>query len=162
MYFSLYGMNTDQIIINRVFPEQAGAFSRLAERQRAYVAEIVDYFQPVPVAQLPLFEDEIIGTARLLELGQSLYGDEDPSQCYMSSPSYAFNKEGSDYTLEVVLPFVQKEEIDLTRQGDNLVIRVGSFRRHVPLPRAIIRLKTAGAKMDDGRLIVRFSGEVST
>lgn len=161
MYFSLYGMNTDQIIINRVFPEQAGAFSRLAERQRAYAAEIVDYFQPVPVTQLPLFEDEVIGVTQLQALGQSLYGDEDPSQCYISSPAYAYKKEGRDYLLEVAMPFVQKEEIDLTRQAEDLVIRVGSFKRHVPLPRSVVRLKTAGAKMDDGRLIVRFADEVS-
>lgn len=162
MYFGLYGMTTDQIIINRVFPEQAGVFARLAERQQAYVAEIVAYFQPVPVAQIPLFEDEIIGAARLQELGQSLYGDEDPAQCYISSPAYAFHKEGEDYTLEVTLPFVQKEEVDLTRQADDLVIRIGGFKRYVPLPRAIVRMKTAGARMDDGRLIVRFANEVPT
>ncbi|PON14248.1 arsenic-transporting ATPase [Candidatus Entotheonella serta] len=162
MYFGLYGMTTDQIIINRVFPEQAGAFSRLAERQRAYVAEIAAYFEPVPVTQLPLFKDEVIGVGRLQALGQALYGNEDPSICYMSSPTYTFNKEGRDYTLEVAMPFVQKEEIDLTRQADDLVIRIGSLKRHVPLPRAIVRLKTAGAKMDEGRLIVRFANEVPT
>ncbi|WP_089935326.1 ArsA family ATPase [Candidatus Entotheonella palauensis] len=161
MYFGLYGMNTDQIIINRVFPEQAGVFSRLAARQTAYTAEIAEYFQPVPVTQLPLFEDEIIGMARLQEVGHALYGDEDPSQCYISSPSYTFKKDGQDYLLEVVMPFVQKEEIDLTRQAEDLVIRVGNFKRHVPLPRSVVRLKTAGAKMDDGRLIVRFVNEVS-
>ncbi|ETX06796.1 MAG: hypothetical protein ETSY2_15000, partial [Candidatus Entotheonella gemina] len=104
MYFGLYGMNTDQIIINRVFPEQAGVFSRLAARQTAYTAEIAEYFQPVPVTQLPLFEDEIIGMARLQEVGHALYGDEDPSQCYISSPSYTFKKDGQDYLLEVVMP----------------------------------------------------------
>ncbi|WP_256872896.1 ArsA family ATPase [Candidatus Entotheonella palauensis] len=63
--------------------------------------------------------------------------------------------------LEVVMPFVQKEEIDLTRQAEDLVIRVGNFKRHVPLPRSVVRLKTAGAKMDEGHLIVRFADEVS-
>jgi arsenite-transporting ATPase len=161
MYFNLYGMNTDQIIINRVFPEAAGAFSRLAERQRAYAAEIAAYFQPVPVARLPLFEDEVIGTARLQDLGLLLYGDADPSQCYISSPAYTFTKEGRDYRLEVAMPFVQKEEIDLTRQAEDLIIRVGSFKRHVPLPRTLANMKTAGAKMDHGRLVVRFANEVS-
>jgi arsenite-transporting ATPase len=163
MYFNLYGMNTDQVIINRVLPEEAGAFSRLAARQRAYAAEIAAYFQPVPVTQLPLFEDEMIGTARLQELGLLLYGeDDDPTKCYISSPAYTFKKDGSHYLLEVVMPFVQKEEIDLTRQTEDLVIRVGSFKRHVPLPRTVVGMKTAGAKMDNGRLIVRFANEVPT
>ena len=162
MYFNLYGMNTDQIIINRVFPEEAGVFSRIAARQRAYAAEIAAYFQPVPVVELPLFEDEVIGAARLQEVGELLYGDEDPSQCYIASPAYTFNKEGQGYTLAVVMPFVQKEEIDLTRQAEDLVIRVGGFKRHVPLPRTMMNMKTIGAKMDHGRLVVQFANEVRT
>ncbi len=60
------------------------------------------------------------------------------------------------YRLEIALPFVCKEDIDLQRQPEDLVIRVGSFKRHVPLPRTVARLKTAGAKMDGSCLVVRF------
>ena len=52
-----------------------------------------------------------------------------------------------------------KTTTDLTRQPEQLVVRVGSFKRHVPLPRTVSRLKTAGAKMEEDRLVVRFAKE---
>ncbi len=128
--------------------------------QATYAAEIRDYFQPVPVATLPLFAQEVIGLDRLQEVAQTLYGDADPMQCYLEAPAYTFTKEGTAYRLDMALPFVQKDEIDLTRQQDNLVIRVGSFKRYVPLPRAVARLKTAGARLDGSHLAVRFAEEV--
>ena len=72
-----------------------------------------------------------------------------------------FVKDGEVYRLELTLPFVRKEEIDLTRQPEELVVRVGSFKRHVPLPRAVARLKTVGAKMDGSRLRIQFAEEVT-
>jgi hypothetical protein len=41
------------------------------------------------------------------------------------------------------------------------VVRIGSFKRHVPLPRAVSRLKTAGAKMEGDRLVVRLGKEMN-
>ena len=52
-----------------------------------------------------------------------------------------------------------KEELAISRQHDEVVIRVGTFKRHVPLPRVLTRLKTAGAKLDGGRLTVQFVEE---
>jgi arsenite-transporting ATPase len=161
MYFSLYGVTTDRVIINRLFPASEGYFSRWATTQTTYAAEIRDYFAPVPVSTLPLFADEVVGQARLREVAEALYQDEDPTQGSLEAPPYAFTKEGEHYRLELTLPFVQKEEIDITRQREDLVIRVGSFKRYVPLPRAIARLKTAGAKMEGSRLIVQFGAEGS-
>jgi arsenite-transporting ATPase len=54
---------------------------------------------------------------------------------------------------------VQKEEIDVTREADELVVRVGSFKRHVPLPRTVARLKTGSARMDGARLRIQFVEE---
>jgi arsenite-transporting ATPase len=54
---------------------------------------------------------------------------------------------------------VHKEEIDLTRRQEDLLVRVGSFTRHVPLPRAVARLRTAGAKMQGQRLVITFAEE---
>jgi arsenite/tail-anchored protein-transporting ATPase len=162
MYFNLYGMTTDQIIINRLFPAEDGYFSRWATMQAAYAKDISDYFQPVPVTQLPLFAQEVLGQDRLSEVAQTLYKDEDPMQCYINAPTYAFTKEGNGYYLEIKLPFVEKREIDLTRQSEDLVIRIGGFKRHVPLPRAVARLKTGKANMDGNRLVVSFVEEVTT
>jgi arsenite-transporting ATPase len=101
----------------------------------------------------------MIGIPRLQDIAQALYAGADPTQLYLREPPYAFTKAGETYTLQLTLPFVQKEELTISRQHDEVVIRVGTFKRHVPLPRALRRLKTAGAKLDGGRLTVQFVEE---
>src|SRR4029450_7373140 len=86
MYFSLYGMVTDQVIINRLFPTSEGYFSRWSATQAGHVAEIRDYFQPVPVTTLPLFADEVVGMARLQDVAAALCQGADPTQFYLQEP----------------------------------------------------------------------------
>jgi len=159
MYFNLYGMITDQVIINRLVPEGEGALARWAHTQAGHVAALREYFQPVPVVTLPWFDEEMVGIPRLQDIAQALYHGADPSQFYLHEPPYTFTKAGEVYTLQLTLPFVQKEELAISRQHDEVVIRVGTFKRHVPLPRVLTRLKTAGAKLDGGRLTIQFVEE---
>src|SRR5499425_610945 len=159
MYFSLYGMITDQVIVNRLVPTGERSLARWSHVQAGYVAALREYFQPVPVATLPWFDAEMIGLPRLQDIAQVLYDGTDPTQFYLREPPYTFTKTGELYTLQLTLPFVQKEELAISRQHDEVVIRVGTFKRHVPLPRVLTRLKTAGAKMDGGRLTVQFVEE---
>jgi arsenite-transporting ATPase len=58
--------------------------------------------------------------------------------------------------LRIALPFVAKSEINLARHGDELVVTVGSYRRLIALPAALTRHTIAGARVDDGALLVRF------
>jgi arsenite/tail-anchored protein-transporting ATPase len=59
--------------------------------------------------------------------------------------------------LSVELPFASKEEIALSRHADEIVIDVGTWRRNLVLPRALIDAPTEGAKFDDHVLKIRFS-----
>lgn len=159
MYFSMYGITTDRVIINRLFPESDGYFSQWAKTQAKYAEEITEYFKPVPVSPLPLFADEVVGRDRLDQVAKQLYDGDDPAQFYLNAPPFGFEKENGGYRLELTMPFVHKEEIDITREAEDLVVRVGSFKRYVPLPRTVAKLKTGGAKMAGGRLQIHFVGE---
>jgi arsenite/tail-anchored protein-transporting ATPase len=156
MYFSLYGMTTDQVVVNRLMPSTEGYFARWADQQGIYLDEIRAYFDPVPVSTLPMFPQEVVGAARLDEVADALYASLDPTATLLSSPPYSFEKDGDSYTLRVSLPFAHRGDVDITRVEDNLILRVSSFKRHIPLPRSMLRLKTAGASMRDGHLVVRF------
>ena len=65
----------------------------------------------------------------------------------------------SGATLRIALPFVARSDIDLARHGDELVVTVGSYRRLVALPAALVRHTVAGARIEDGALRVRFRAE---
>jgi len=60
-------------------------------------------------------------------------------------------------TLE--LPFVEKDEVELAIASGDLIVRVGNVRHHVPIPRTLSGLSPSGAKVEDGRLTVRFTKE---
>jgi arsenite-transporting ATPase len=162
LYFCLYGMATDQVIVNRVMPPSDGYFAEWVRTQSGYVDEIRAFFEPVPVATLPMFPREVVGLASLEELAEKLYGDEDPARVYLHAPPYQFAKRGRRYTLGMTLPFVDATSIDITRASDSLVIRIGGFKRHIPLPRGVQRLETVGARMVGARLTVELDEPAPT
>ena len=64
VYFSLYGLMVDAIIVNRVLPEAVSDifFSEWRAAQQATLEETERYFAPVPVRRVPLFTHEVLGT----------------------------------------------------------------------------------------------------
>ncbi|MGW0839269.1 ArsA family ATPase [Streptomyces sp. NPDC002787] len=57
----------------------------------------------------------------------------------------------------IPLPGAIREELDLVRRGDELVVTAGQFRRIVPLPSALRRCTVDGAALRDGELRIRFA-----
>ncbi|MEU1040906.1 ArsA-related P-loop ATPase [Streptomyces sp. NPDC005907] len=57
----------------------------------------------------------------------------------------------------IPLPGAIREELDLVRRGDELVVSAGQFRRIVPLPSVLRRCTVAGAALREGELRVRFT-----
>ncbi|KMS72241.1 hypothetical protein ACM01_24425 [Streptomyces viridochromogenes] len=55
------------------------------------------------------------------------------------------------------LPGAVRDELDLIRRGDELVVTAGQFRRIVPLPSALRRCGVDGAGLRDGELRIRFA-----
>ena len=58
--------------------------------------------------------------------------------------------------LRLSLPLVSRAEVDLARNGDDLVVTVGSYRRLLTLPSGLARHRIAGARVEQGELRVRF------
>ncbi|PAZ09224.1 hypothetical protein CLM62_47595 [Streptomyces sp. SA15] len=57
----------------------------------------------------------------------------------------------------IPLPGAIRDELDLIRRGDELVVSAGQFRRIVPLPSALRRCTVDGAALRDGELRIRFT-----
>ena len=156
LYFTLHGLTIDCVIVNRLMLNSKGYFSKWADTHGAHLREIEEYFQPVPVLRLPLFPDEMIGEKKLRQIAGALFGKTDPAKVRMGGAAFRFSKEKQGYHLHIPLPFVTRDEIKLNRQDSNLVVNIGSFRRHVPLPRALLELHAEDAQVRGGELVVRF------
>jgi arsenite-transporting ATPase len=57
----------------------------------------------------------------------------------------------------IPLPGAVRDELDLVRRGDELVLTAGPFRRIVPLPSALRRCTVDGAALREGELRIRFA-----
>jgi arsenite-transporting ATPase len=58
-----------------------------------------------------------------------------------------------------MLPFIIKKDVNLNRVSDELIIRVGSYRKHLVLPRHVAGLNKVKAKLDGKLLTINFTGE---
>ena len=65
-YLNLYGFLTDAVVVNRVFPEEVGAyFERLARAPAGRSSpRSATAFAPVPVLRAPYFDEEVVGARR--------------------------------------------------------------------------------------------------
>jgi len=155
-YFCLYGLTVDAVIVNRILPEEAGGgyFSAWKDTQRRWVESVEEFFAPVPVWRVPYFQDEVLGVERLNALGKALYGSRDPAKRYFNEAPYRFRKIHGGYEARLRLPFVSGKDVDLFKKNDELVIRIGVFKRHISLPQRMMRCEPLGARFENGELIV--------
>ena len=157
VYFSLHGLTVDSIIVNRVLPAEVRDvwFNDWHMSQENVLREIEEYFAPVPVKRVPLFSHEVLGKQRLQDLAALLYpGGEDPSAVTRTEKPYSFEKRNGTYEIRVLVPFATKGEIGLFKKGDELVVEIGTLRRHIGLPRSMASLSPSRAKLENGQLIV--------
>jgi arsenite/tail-anchored protein-transporting ATPase len=159
-YLSLYNVSTDLVIANRIIPAEVTDpfFRKWKENQEKYRKEIHEDFHPLPVKEVPLYAEELCGIEALERLKETLYGDEDPSQVYYKETTMRVIQEASNqYSLELYLPGIAKDQIQLNKTGDELNVRIGNHRRNMVLPQALAALQPTGAKMDDDYLKIKFA-----
>ncbi|BAW96995.1 putative anion transporting ATPase [[Synechococcus] sp. NIES-970] len=158
-YLSLYNVSTDMVVANRIIPDSVNDpfFANWKENQQGYKQEIYDNFHPLPVKEVPLYQEELCGLAALERLKETLYGDEDPTQVYYKEDTVRMVQGDGGYSLELYLPGIPKEQIQLNKTGDELNIRIGNHRRNLVLPQALAALQPSGAKMEEDFLKIKFA-----
>jgi arsenite-transporting ATPase len=92
----------------------------------------------------------------LEKLKEILYQDEDPTQVYYKENTIKIIQEQGNYSLQLYLPGIPKEQIQLNKTGDELNVRIGNHRRNLVLPQALAALQPSGAKMEDDYLKISF------
>jgi arsenite/tail-anchored protein-transporting ATPase len=157
VYFSLHGLTVDGIIVNRVLPEEVTDvyFQEWRASQAKVLKEIEAYFAPVRVKRVPLFTHEVLGRERLEELARSLYQEsDDPAAVTRTEAPYTFEKMDGYYAVRLQLPFAVKGEIGLFKKGDELVVEIGTLRRHIGLPTSMSSLSPSRARLENKILTV--------
>lgn len=158
-YLSLYNVSTDMVIANRVIPDSVEDpyFAGWKKSQRVYRDQIHNDFSPLPVVEIPLYREELVGFEALERLKNDLYHDTDPSQVMYRENTLSVTQQGTGYCLNLYLPGIPKSEVKLSKSGDELNIRIGNHRRNMVLPQSLAALQPSSAKMEDDYLRISFS-----
>jgi arsenite-transporting ATPase len=157
---ALFELPCDAVVMNRLLPETAAAesfFRDWGRVQAERLAEVEEIFAPLRVLRAPLREDEVTGPAALARHGAELFGPVEPGAVLSAAPRVTFAREEGGWRAELPLPHADRDSLDVAKLGDELVIRSGGRRRALRLPRRIASLSLAGARLQAGRLVVRFA-----
>ncbi len=162
-YLNLYDYGVDAVIVNRLLPEEVSDpyFDRWQEAQRRHLETIANSFSPIPLLKARLFDREMYGLEALAALGEDVFAETDPLATLFRGATHEIEKTAEGYDVVFHLPLAEKRDVDLTKRGAELFVRVGTYRRNILLPDSIARLDAAGAGIEDGRLKVRLRDAAS-
>lgn len=152
----LYHYNVDAIIVNHIYPEEAmeGYFSKWIRLQEEGLREIEENFSEVPRFYVELQNSEIRTLPILRDLGSKIFGDTDPDEVLFRKEIYILDKENS--SLKIYLPFAEKDEMNLSQVGGELVVGFRNENRRFPIPTDFTDREIMGAKFEEGYLNICF------
>ncbi|WP_329216458.1 ArsA family ATPase [Streptomyces sp. NBC_01485] len=149
---ALRALPVESLVANRVLPETAaddGWLGRLVTQQRKALGEWGEAARPVShLGHDPRGADDL---AALAVPGVN------PDTSPVEWPVADRLAQDGVLVWHLPLPGALRDELDLVRRGDELVVTAGPFRRIVALPSVLRRCTVDGAALRDGELCVRFA-----
>ncbi|MCD6386841.1 MAG: TRC40/GET3/ArsA family transport-energizing ATPase [Methanophagales archaeon] len=165
MLASLYNINVDLAIMNKVIPEDVKDpyFDVWKEEQRKYLEEAERAFYPLPVRRVRLYREEVKGLKLLAEVADELFGDEDPAKIFFKGKALSVSETERGLEIVVPLPFARSEFCEVERIGGELSVvvstEIGEVRNFIPLPTAAWLMRLERAKLLNGELHIFFVRE---
>jgi arsenite/tail-anchored protein-transporting ATPase len=162
-YLGLFGYRVDAIVVNRILPEDVTDpyFGKWKDIQAEHLQTVRESFEPVPILTARLFDREMVGLELLSEMGEEVYGELPVTDVLFRDDPIRIRRRGTGYVLTMKLPFVSREDMDIHRRGDELFVRVGSYKRNLVLPAMLQRLDVRGANFVGDHLEIAFAKEPS-
>jgi len=157
-YMNLFGLSVDALFVNRILPEYVldPFFESWKASQAEHRQQAQDLFAPLPVFEVPLMRREVVGVEALEALATAIYGEADPVPPLADEQPLRFYVEGERYMLALRVTGVPGGTVELERQGDELRVRLGRFRRTLALPQYLAGMDPAWAQVEGEYLRVAF------
>ncbi|MFD4323662.1 ArsA family ATPase [Nocardioides sp. NPDC058538] len=167
---SLYGYRVDGVVANRIFPAGGSDDWRAGwvKAQDDVLGDVGASFEGLPVWRSFYRPTEPVGVEDLREVAEAAYawsGSVDPLAAPETAAPFRTETTGETTIVHLALPglaqWVERDQVQLGRNGDELAITVGAYRRLLTLPAALARMRVSGARVEGGELRVTFSRQTT-
>lgn len=157
-YMCLFGLSVDALMVNRIYPDLIDDpyLASWKQSQTERLAEAHELFAPLPVFEVPLLRQEVIGQPALRQLGAELYDDLDPAARLSREQPLRIVSEQEHLVLELWVSGIPAGQVALEKVGDELSVRLGTFRRTIALPQSLAGLTPSWARVETGHLRIAF------
>lgn len=155
---ALHGVGVDGLVVNRVPPPGGdGLIGTLARQSTDVQADAAHRFADIAIHRIDLRAGGTETPAALRAIGgQAGAADESPvPRTSLPPPSVSATDDG--YVYEIQLPGAVRDEVAVSRVGEELLLSVAGYRRALALPSGLRRCTVTGAGCTDGVLRVRFA-----
>jgi arsenite/tail-anchored protein-transporting ATPase len=158
-YLGLFGYRVDSVVVNRIIPDDVEDpyFSKWKDIQAEHLRAVHESFEPVPILTARLFDREMVGLSLLEDMGEEVYGEQDATSILYRDDPVRVRRRAGGYVLVMRLPFVSREDMDIHRRGEELHVRVGTYKRNLILPQSLQRLDVRGATFVGDHLEIAFA-----
>jgi len=158
MYMNLYNFNVDGIYINRIIPLdiENSFFDGWKSLQKKYLDELKAVFADVPTFRIKWYEVDINGIEGLDRVALDSLYDENLFTVLKSTANETYKKTENGYQLDVYLPFTDKKDFDLFESGTDIIIKIGNFKRNIPIPNVMRKYSLTKAKLNGEVLSINF------
>ena len=161
MYMNLYDYLVDGVYINRILPQDMKQtfFDEWLQIQGRYIKELEETFANIPVYKVPWFDTDLNGMTGIDRIVETVLDGQDVFAVQDSIVGERYEENDRGYMMYMMVPFAAKEEVDLHLSGTDVIIRIGNFKRNIPIPNILREYAVTGAKLQDGELCVQFEKE---
>jgi arsenite-transporting ATPase len=160
-YLHLYDFNVDAIIVNKIISKEGGKgyFEKWMKLQTENLEDIRESFNPVPIFQTELMHSEVRDYDSLLNMGESIFKEVPAEKVLFKDKIFEIEKSSEDesYYLNINMPFVDKKELNLLQDGDEISISIKNEKRNFVLPQKLHSKKVIKASYEEGKLRIQFN-----
>jgi arsenite/tail-anchored protein-transporting ATPase len=150
MSASLFGINVDLVLINKV--------DKTRYETKKISENIPFQFYPVPCRIAELRKTELQGIQMLRDHALEIFNESDPSNVFFQGKVYSLTETNDSVTVTVRLPFVKESDVNVIKDGDELIItarhEAGHVANTVMLPLGAIGMKLLSSNLDGNELSI--------
>ncbi|WP_373483195.1 ArsA family ATPase [Acetobacterium sp.] len=159
MYMKLYNYNVDGIFINRILPREIGNpfFEEWITIQKKYIAEIETCFDQIPKYYIPWYDTDLLGLDAINRICDDVFAERaDLFEIKADIEGEKYEQTENGYELKLFLPNITKDEVAVNLSGSDVIVKIGNYKRNIPMPNTLRGMAVISAKFDQNTLIIAF------